>query len=483
MLFLVPYAFSSCAPSHESRRETGTRLNLILISVDSLRADHLGCYGYFRDTTPYIDRLAERGVLFQNAISSTSWTIPAHMALFTSQFDAVHGVVSDRFCLDGKRITLAKILKEEGYSTAGFHSSPYLESRYGFSSGFDLYVRCDYHEALRKYEKEAGFAETASLMELIEKNPREIPQEIVQHLESPHRTVTGPTATALGLKWIREHKEGPFFLFLHYWDVHYDYIPPPPFDTRFGEKSSLDVGNLKKNPRINKNMPEEDLAYLISQYDGEIAFTDKNIQNLLKGLEDMGLRDRTCICLTADHGEEFFEHGHKGHGATLFDEVLRVPLVFSLPGHILQGIRPKEQVGLVDVAPTLLELLSVESHPEMMGRSLLPLLKGEGRWEEKPLLSELYQSDGSLNFSSLRTPLWKLIRFKKEYRFFDLMKDPKETIPLVRIPGGKVYINLLEEILAKYRKRAESLPKDGTSRVVFDRLMEQQLKALGYMNE
>ena len=317
--------------------------NVILISIDSLRADHLGCYGYPRDTSPHIDRLAREGALFEYAIASTSWTLPSHMSMFTSLYDSLHGVEDSRKRLVIDHPLLAEVMKEAGYRTAGFYSGPLLHPGYGFVHGFEEYVNCTSYPWAGEQEIKEFVAQrrkTRSLAKADITNPR------------IYEKVTG---------WMEEKMKEPFFLFIHYWDVHYDYIPPDPYDKMFdpGYEGELDVRELEGNESIHADMARGDLEHLIALYDGEIRWTDEWIGRLMEMLRTKGLLDRTLIVLTADHGEEFFEHGAKGHGKSLYDETIRVPLIVRLPGVVEAGLRISQQVRTIDIYPTVLDIARV----------------------------------------------------------------------------------------------------------------------------
>ncbi|MBU0617850.1 MAG: sulfatase-like hydrolase/transferase, partial [Planctomycetes bacterium] len=187
--------------------------NILLISVDALRPDHLGCYGYGRATSPNIDKLAGEGALFENAISSTSWTLPAHAALFTGLADSVHGCTDTDRRLAENRYTLAERLKDAGYATVGFFSGPYLHPVFELGQGFDEYVDCtSYPELTERNGIDAKAVDSASVH------------------ERSHRDITNPRVYERASAWLTENKRRPFFMFVHMWDVHFDFIPPPPYD-------------------------------------------------------------------------------------------------------------------------------------------------------------------------------------------------------------------------------------------------------------
>jgi arylsulfatase A-like enzyme len=312
--------------------------SLILISIDSLRADRVGSYGNPRETSPAIDRLAREGVRFSNAMSTTSWTTPAHMSMLTGLDVLAHGVITERDRLPDTIPTLAAVLQEAGLATAGIVSAPQVAGHYGFSRGFDLY--------------DDQTIPAPSAFDALEDEP-------------------APVVESLATSWLRANGGKRFFLFLHFWDVHYDYMPPPPYDTMFDPeyRGSVTGVDFFQNKAINKNMDPRDLEHILALYDGELRWVDDHIARILAVLEEMGVEDRTAVIVTSDHGDEFFEHGFKGHGRTLYGEVTRVPLVVRVPGG--NGTVVDAPASLTDLMPTALRILGVEAPARMNGVDLL----------------------------------------------------------------------------------------------------------------
>ena len=396
------------------------RPNLILVSIDSLRADHLGCYGYARDTSPRIDRLAAAGARFEQAVSTTSWTLPAHAALFTGLYDATHGVVDNGLALSELHVTLAELLQRAGYHTAGFFGGPYLHPTFGLAQGFDVWQSCmtTTPDAASERDVRAGaMAEDARA----------------------HDDVTGPRTLAEIEAWLARGLEQPFFLFLHLWDVHYDYIPPAEHAERFdpGYQGPIDGRGVATDPAIRADMPARDREHLVALYDGEIRSTDEVLGRILDALEARGALADAVVVVTADHGEEFFEHGGKGHQRTLFDEVLRVPLVVWAPGRVTAGRVVSEQVRLIDVLPTLARMAGVDEPLAVQGRDLGPLLRGE-TWSELEALCELSINRGTL--AALRTRADKLVvdEGARLAQRFDLAADPLEREPLPLVDAARL---------------------------------------------
>ena len=440
----------------------GDRPNVLLVSIDSLRPDHLGCYGYRRDTSPNIDALSRQGAIFLNAISTTSWTLPAHMSLFTSMDITVHGVSNDGFGLHSDIPTLAGILSKNGYQTAGFCSSPYLNPAFGFNRGFDIYYNTDMDKP--------DFVDTV-LME-----DREI-------WDRCHADVTSPRIHALAVDWLEKLKDKPFFLFLHMWDVHYDFIPPPPYDTQFDPdyRGTISSRHFMHNKAIHPEMDPRDLQHIIALYDGEIAFTDHYLGLIMAKIRELGLMENTLFIIAADHGEEFFEHGNKGHRITLYDETVKIPLILKLPGKDLGGEQISNQVSIIDIAPTILNALKIPAPEQMQGRSLLPLALGKGAPDDGLAFLEL----GSV-LKGLRNNASKLL-YNNDYRqtiILDLAKDPKEThhhmvtdLPAWTRVNKAFYdrLGLDHELAEKYRQ------KQSGARVHLSEDQVNKLKSLGYI--
>ncbi len=362
-------ALGSC-----SRRPS--RPNVILISIDSLRADHLGCYGYGPDTSPAIDALAKRGVRFDVARSSTTWTLAAHMSLMTGMPNELHGVVNDVNVLDENRHLLAESFRAAGYRTAGFFGGPYLHAHFGFARGFDTYENCGVPTAYDEPSTAAG---------------DEARDLAAQHVEASF-VVTADRIEQAAEAWLDQGGGEPFFLFLHHWDVHFDYMAPAEIVRRFAPDyaGDLEPRDFMTNPRIHAGMDPVDLAYLIACYDAEIYWVDRHVERLVAKLHALGVAGDTYIVVTSDHGEEFFDHGQKGHRNNLYEETLRVPLIIAGP-NVAPNVVVHEPVRLYDVKPTILELAGLPAVDEVYGTSLVPLMRGDADAElrDLPICAEL----------------------------------------------------------------------------------------------
>jgi arylsulfatase A-like enzyme len=390
--------------------------NVLLVSIDSLRADHVHAYGHERETTPTIDRLAGEGARFETVIAASSWTLPTHMTLLTGLSPEAHGVTSSTRALSPEALTLAEVLHANGYHTAGFVSGPYLRRIYGFAQGFDVYD------------------------ESVVANG---------HLASQHGA-TSPRLTHLVLDhlnaWAATDPRPPFFVFVHMWDVHYDYAPPPPYDTMFDPDytGTVTATDYIRNRDIRKDMAPRDLEHVIALYDGEIRYTDGYLGRIVDRLAALGVLENTVVVVTADHGDEFFEHGHKGHGPQLYDELLRVPLVVRFPPRVAPGQVIHRQVRQMDVASTILGLVGIAppsgfagTHPAAV--DLAPWITGGAA---SPRIAPLrayastasYDGAGRGALTAVRTLTAKYIEMPAQpvrSQYFDLRRDPGEHANLL----------------------------------------------------
>lgn len=460
-------AWGTKATEHPPRT-TPIGANVLLISIDTLRPDHLSCYRYMRKTSPRIDALAAEGALFENHISSTSWTLPAHAALFTSLADSVHGCTDTDKRLSEDVVTLAERFATAGYETVGFFSGPYLHPAFGLGQGFEHYENCSSTAEETAPGEVEAWADNVGVM---------------QH---SHRDVTSPRLYEAFARWLSGRQDKPFFLFVHMWDPHFDFIPPPPYDTLFDPAYAgpVDGRNFFFDPAINANMPARDKEHLKALYDGEIAWTDLHIGKIVDDLKVAGLLDKTVVAVTSDHGTEFFEHGYKGHRMTLFDEVIRIPLVIRYPQAVPAGVRVGLQTRSVDVGPTLMALVGLEHPEDVMGFSLLSLMHRGAAEFENAAVSELFSVGRRMR--ALRTLEWKFIDDvqNRARAYFDLMQDPAEQQPIFDVARGAGRL-----VLEKYGRVIESLEAwqqliaAGSEQSEIPEEVLRQLRSLGYVGE
>jgi arylsulfatase A-like enzyme len=429
--------------------------NVLLVMIDSLRADHLSAYGYARATSPHLDRLAAQGVRFEDVVSPTSWTLPATATLMTGLPPEKHGVIHGRMRLEPGARTLAEVFRERGFATAGFAGGPFLRRRHGLAQGFEHYD-----------DSVAALTNPAS-----------------------HRGITSPKLVSLATAWLEDWARAtsprPFFLFLYLWDVHFDYSPPPPYDTLFDPDyaGSVTGRGLIHDDRIHAGMPERDLAHLVALYDGEIRFTDHHLGQLLQTLDALELADDTLVVVTSDHGEEFFEHGKKGHRLALYEESVRVPLILRHPGRLQAGRVVAEPVRLLDLPLTLLSLAGVAptddfgfraAEPAWRTRDLTPLIDGDTADEPPPAFADL---EGFL--VSIRARGYKLIMHDdRPTEVYALDTDRGERVNLAgQRPEREA---ALHRELMRWRASLQDEPTFGAALGLSD-ADESQLRALGYL--
>lgn len=393
--------------------------HILLVSIDSLRGDHLSANGYRsatnpdRATSPRMDALAAEGVRFERFLSSTSWTLPAHMTLLTGLPDPVHGVTDITQRLDPMRTTLAEAFGAAGYETAGFFSGPNLHPYYGFAQGFDIYENC----ASYKVELEAfGDSGNIAMMDVHEKS---------------HRDISGPRVVETWGQWLenRASQDRPSFSFVHLWDAHYDFVPPKEFDVFDpAYRGAIDGTHFLESEKGGALSPR-DLRHWLALYDGEILSVDAQIGAMLDKLESLGLADNTLVVVTSDHGDEFKEHGAKGHQSTLYDEVVRVPLILRWPDRLPAGAVVRGTAGLVGLAPTLCDLAGLPPLTESRAESLRPMWEGQDT--DRPVLMTLDLPTRGLHVSAAQQGDAKIFWDENTERgvSFDLGSDPKEVSP------------------------------------------------------
>ncbi|HXC49266.1 MAG TPA: sulfatase [Candidatus Limnocylindrales bacterium] len=451
------------AKAAASAPSAGAHRNVVLISLDSLRADHVGAWGYKRDTTPNLDWFAKESVRFRNAISTSSWTLPTHLTMFTGRSQLSHGVVVDTNVLPTSVRTLGEIFHDAGYATAGFVSGPYVSGHYGYDRGMDTYI-----------DLSAQWGKGAEA----------------------RAAVLSPQVNEKGLAWLDETHEKPFFLFLHYFDIHYDYVPPPPYDTMFdpGYTGTMDGRMFIERDDVNPKMPPRDLEHILALYDGEIRFTDEHVGRVLDRLREKGLLDSTAVMIVADHGDEFFEHGNKGHHRTVYDEVLHVPMLLRLPGGEHAGETIDAQTSLLDVFPTLLDAAGLAAPEATEGESLAGWIRGSTS-TRTAVFSDFYDKRGFNLQVSRRTPDEKTIQHFNRITHpkqgaledYDLAGDPAEKSNRARSRRAEV-ASAVEAMTAwldgqwRFHRRTET-ETGGNASIQIDTETMQRLKSLGYVGE
>jgi len=445
ILLLNLLATVSC---FDGQSEVARPSNLILISIDTLRADHVGAYGYPRPTTPNIDALARDAVLFKTCVAHAPTTLASHASIFTSLLPRHHGASISRMTRLAEGVpTLAEALLRRGYHTASFNGGVQLDRVYGMDRGFDVY------ESVKP--RQAGDSALGG---------------------DENRLIHGVERS---LEWIGK-VEQPFFLFLHSYEIHHPYTPDEQTLELF-EKSYTGrfPSHISKRllSRINAGAiaaDVTDLQHIIDTYDAELRSADEAVGKLIASLRQNGLYEDAMIILTSDHGEEFTEHGIVGwHAHTLYDELLLVPLIIKFPKSLFAGRVVDSQVRGIDVAPTALEALGIEI-PQSFTGSALGANMANGTEQELLALS-MFDSGARNPQWSLRSERWKLHSWA-EKGLVDLIRDPSEA----RVVAGQFPRRTkLLRARAMQILDAREKPKDVAVAPRHETL--RQLKALGYL--
>ena len=397
------------------------RLNLVLITLDTTRADRIGAYGNAGAETPAFDRLAREGVLFEQAVSVAPLTLPAHATMFTGKFPPEHGIRDNGgFFLGEEQQTLAEILKGRGYRTGGFVSAFVLDSKWGVAQGFDTYFD----------NFDLGKAKQVSLGS-IQRPANEVVDQVIP--------------------WLREAKDAPFFAWVHLYDAHSPYRPPEPFATKY-----------EKHP-----------------YNGEIAFADSQVNRVLQELDAQGLTERTVIMVIGDHGESLGDHGEAAHGFFIYNSVTHVPFVIRAPYSATRGRRVTDPVRQVDLLPTALDLLGSAAPDGISGVTLTPLMTGAPELGLDAYSEAMYPLHhyGWSDLRALRSGRYKIIDAPRP-ELYDIDRDPNEQTNLYdeRRALGDRMIAQLRSMEDRFAKTEAALPAEDV-----DPEARERLAALGYV--
>ena len=417
-----------------------TPRNLILISIDTLRADHLGGYGYSRETSPAIDAFAKRSVRFERAVTQGESTLPGHGAMLTSRYYGSYGAKKLPSGPPPEVDTLAEILKGHGFATWGFVDGGYLRRVFGFDQGFDHYED-----------------ERVKIKGILDKvNP-----------------------------WLDTHQAERFFLFVHCYDVHTPYNAPDPYGSMFVDPNYRgtfrpNAGHFDAVEKRALGFSADDFRFAIARYDGGIRHTDHYVGMFLHRLEQLGLLDTSLVIITSDHGEEFLEHGGFQHKKIFHYPNLHVPLIIHAPGRSPRTV--EDPVELIDVVPTVLDLLGLPQSPGTMGRSLAKVVDGgpdEGLDGHVAFAESTLPGNGWRTVVSRRHQLLYDV-VSGERRLYDLEADPAEQHDVAAAHPEIVdrMMAILHERLAENARRNPASPSQ--QRPV-DEETRQQLRALGYV--
>jgi len=505
-------------PAPESRRP-----NLILVSLDTLRPDHLPSRGYSRPTTPRLDEILAGGAVFTDSVASSSWTILSHATLLTGASPSrigpsmLQSAASGALTLPPEARTMAEVLHDNGYATAAFIGGATLSSAFGFDQGFDHFddVMAPSMQSVTDLLLLGG--EIRSILQLprsrflasldpflvginnVVQGQRQLPMSdsYLAHASFPRRFSN--TASEVNYK-LRSYLEGadltrPQFLFVHYFDPHDPFDAPPPFGGRWADHGDglgyiLDNGLVQRVMRDGIPLTDKELDKLIALYDENLTVLDAGLGELMEMLDRKGLLRDSILAFFSDHGESFGEHGRLFHGHSLSEELIRNLFAVQYPGRIPPGLAPAAQVGAVDIMPTLLDLAGVRSEGRIgdgEGRSLVPILTGEAPPDGpgSPAFSELYA--GAIRETtfgiferdhfSVRLDGWKLVADSAGSRhLYHLASDPGELMDRVEAEPEKA--RELEAMLVRWRARG--FKKSDADEEIDPRRLEE-LKGLGYV--
>lgn len=439
------------------RRGADRPPNVLMIVVDTLRADRIGAYGYPPGVTPFLDQLAARGVVFLNAYSTSSWTIPSVTSLFTSRYPSQHRVIAFGTIMGDQEVTFAERLASVGYVSGGFSANFTLKPHFGYARGFQQWV--------------------------------------------DEKTVQGSELRSDSLRWLdsvsQPPSSKPILLYLQFMEPHSPYDSDEPFRSRFARDDKGNPIDLKSEyNRLGRFDPiagggpcytTDDFHLYVRAYDAAVATLDDEIRQLFDALRQRRFLDHAIVILTADHGEEFGEHGRALHGHTLYNESVHIPLIVTGPG-LPAGLRVRENVSLIDIAPTLLDLVGLPTEPRFEGRSLRPLMEAEpaasngaarAAFGSRDLILELPPQPVRAHEAGIvRGPTKVLRKIDGTHETYDLRVDPREVDgnATAADQSAAALLDVLQSETARLKQDA-STP---AAKEVLDETTRDRLRALGY---
>ncbi len=438
LLFLA--AAPGCGPDRPVVKD---RPNILLISLDTLRADHLGCYGYARDTSPFLDSLARRGTYFPSAFINTLGTTPSHVTMLSSLYQETHRVEYHHLegqtafdVIPGMVALLPEVLKEEGYVTLGVHGGGRMSPKFGFDRGFGEYV----------WRRSLG-GQVELMLELL-----------AQHRADGR----------------------PVFAFFHTYEVHAPYLPPDHHRVHFGlaaGRYEATVENLRSfKTSVQEHLQEQDMARFVDSYDAGIRYADEGMKGLFVRLKQLGFLDNCLVVVTADHGEEFGEHGGLLHRVLNYEELIHVPLIINGPG-VPAGLTDWRMAEEVDITRTILSYAGIEPRPEMEGFDLLAPAPPERGGPDAAVVAQA----GNLRYT-LRTREWKLIQNIQQDRveLFNLTRDPAEQRNLAHHRRHRWQRDAMLRTLERWKSERMILPDERQQAELTGDDIDM-LKELGYV--
>lgn len=493
---IIWYIYPGSIPGGPSARVApGLKVkpNVILITLDTIRTDHISCYGYYRQTTPNLDKFAQESLLFKNAFSTGSWTLPAHASIFTGLYPSKHGAHGKMSAqqydlgtkLNDQFTTLAEVLQKEGYRTAGVIGGPYCSSNFGLAQGYDYY-----NENLINIKPDLAHFR---LYKIIGKF---IPLKDMAFRFGYSGARIAAQMNTIALGWLNRNYTQPFFLFINYFDPHGPFAAPPPYDLLYEGKNEEIIATPEKRGEINycvrewaftqsvlsgeMVLSEKKKAHLISQYDGKISYLDFHLGKLLQKLKDLKIYDQTMIVIAGDHGESFGEHNLMFHNVALYGNLLKVPLIIKYPRPMKKKGIAEHTVSLVDIMPEIITTLGLPIPDHIQG---IPL----GEKKLRGVVAENYRQKAFVKMAPRRFDRDLRAIIKDDFKYiwssngknelYNLQKDPHELHNLVNeLPQkGKE----MEGFLNRWFPSDEDMPVE--EKLKMDKRVLENLKALGYV--
>lgn len=465
-------------------RDPKTRPNVLVYMIDTLRADHASLYGYKRDTTPFLKKLGGSGVVFDDCQAQATWTKPSIASLLTSLYSYTHAIFQDYDTIPKGAATLAEQLRGAGYVTANITASPWAGRITGLQRGFDYVME---FPVIQRHRSDAA-----------------------------DRGTDSAAVNKVVFPWLDQHRDEPFFLYVHTTDPHAPYRPPPGFEEKFAnpadtpefnreyaalrDKGQYGGGTVVSREGCKRNGvdPDKFITRAIDRYDGEILFNDHNLELLAGKLKQLGVLDNTLIVVVSDHGEEFWDHGWTAHGHSLYQELAHCVFLMWNPKLLPNARRVAEPVQLVDVMPTVLDLAGVKAPDIVQGQSLAPLAKGQAFHRRTPVISSRYQHphakpngyvpENRITTFAVIEPGWKLIYRDKgrevglnRVELYDRRADRTETRNVAEAHPQEVE-RIMDE-LSKWvdaQKQIRGVLGKG-ARSILDQQTLDQLRSLGYI--
>lgn len=459
------------------------RKNVLILMIDTLRKDHVGVYGYPRNVTPNLDYLAGSGVVFDRAYSTSSWTHPAIASLFTSQYPSSHGVETKVSVLTGEFETLAELFESEGYRTGIFSASSFTPMRFGLDQGFQHEVSTG-RPAYERLLIAEYFGRTVGKIPFLPWKRFDL-INVFEEACRPALVADWLTAERLGDRmrgWIDQIEGENFFAYLQVLEPHAPYVgrgnyaPPGPLDFKYGASGATLYPFDTAEPTT-----ADSLRLRIDKYDDDVWAVDAALGRLFRWMRSCGLLDNTIVVVTADHGEEFYDHRSWKHGTSLFNELVEVPLFLCVPG--VESGRLRDYVSMIDIAPTLLDLTGIPAPESFRGLSFAPALFGDAGFEPRTeIFAELARAPGA-EAQMLLVDGAKVVQYwqpsSEAVELYDLQADPGERTTLLERDS-----TLANALLQRLEATIDSarLIRGATEEVELDPNLERRLRAMGYLD-